>query len=664
MALAWVTLPAAADDSFAVLRNTARHRPTAVAIDAPGLFATATAPDLVVRLTAAPTIDAAPPGEALAALIAEARALPLATGCDQTAVRAERDGDGADDATLACAVTLSDDALVRLAGLARRLAALPPAIWDALARLDLDGCRVRLLGPAADDIQVAADDCLVVDLGGDDVWTLVPIAAGGLRLLIDLGGNDLWTGDGLVVGATQIVVDHGGDDRWRGRHAAAVGGWSAVVDRAGDDHWDGLAFTQAAAAGGVALLEDLAGDDTRRVSRMGQGFAFVGGRALLLDHAGDDRYEAAGTTDPYDRGGAISLAQGASLGLRDEAPGGFGLLIDLAGHDRYQAEMFAQGAAYFGGLGLLIDSGGDDRYLAVRYAQGAGVHEAVGVLFDHGGDDDYRLTYGVGQGMGLDLAIGALRDTGGADRLEAMQLAQGAGTANGIGWLRLAGTARLMLDGPTGWGVTVPGRRLPGRALLDAPAAMFFRAGQPIARPEAPFWDEGRPTLPCPDPPSPLATAIADDPAATLAGLPPGRFAPAFALVEAVRCRRRAGGGDLAGLLDLIARRLASDAPFHPGWFWAGLARHGGGDRGLRHSLALRLLDDPDCLARAIAYDIAEPADMAARAAAAIVAPCWIERAAALALRDRLGLTSTPPDDPPFLATPEARARWRGEVGR
>jgi len=88
----------------------------------------------------------------------------------------------------------------------------------------------------------------------------------------------------------------------------------------------------------------------------------TGGVGLLWDRGGDDSYAAAGLVDAYDRGGGVSMAQGAATGLRTMLGGGAGILRDDSGNDHYEAQMFAQGTGYYYGVGLLWDRGGADHY--------------------------------------------------------------------------------------------------------------------------------------------------------------------------------------------------------------------------------------------------------------------------------------------------------------
>jgi hypothetical protein len=337
----------------------------------------------------------------------------------------------------------------------------------------------------------APDAALIVDPGGDDTYERAPVVGAAVCVVIDLGGDDRYRGPDLAIHGLAAILDLAGDDVYASNGpgwGAAFAGASVLVDYAGNDVYASGLFGQGAAAAGLGALIDLSGDDGYRVRAAGQGLGLAGGAGLLWDRFGDDRYASGGWRDAFDRGGGISFAQGAAVGVRTSLGGGIGILRDDAGSDDYAAEMFAQGAGYYYGLGLLWDRGGADRYRAVRYAQGNGVHEAVGVLRDEEGNDRYELAVGVGQGMGLDLAVGILADVAGDDRYGAPNLAQGSATANGVGVLvDLGGANEWRLDQPEGWGRVEWSRGLPslGLLLFDPARASFMRKGAGVAAPRA-----------------------------------------------------------------------------------------------------------------------------------------------------------------------------------
>ncbi|HKU70790.1 MAG TPA: hypothetical protein VJQ51_08125 [Burkholderiales bacterium] len=345
---------------------------------------------------------------------------------------------------------------------------------------------VVVIGTTADDVYQPGA-ALIVDPGGSDVYRRASVTGGAVSVIVDLAGNDRYEGSDVVVHGLSAILDLAGDDRYVTKGpglGAAIAGAALILDAAGNDNYEAANFAQGAGVFGLGAILDLRGNDSYRVRAGGQGFAMTGGVGLLWDREGNDSYTAGGLADAYDRGGGVSMAQGAATGSRTALGGGVGILRDDAGDDIYEAQMFAQGAGYYYGLGLLWDGGGNDRYRAVRYAQGAGVHEAAGVLRDESGDDHYELTYGVGQGMGLDLAVGALLDGGGDDRYRSEVIAQGSGTANGIGFLWDSGGADEWRMGPDprSWGHAEWARRLPttGFLLYDPRRAAFLREGKAI----------------------------------------------------------------------------------------------------------------------------------------------------------------------------------------
>jgi hypothetical protein len=317
---------------------------------------------------------------------------------------------------------------------------------------------------------------ILVGTPGDDVHELAPLRGGAVRILVDPGGNDRYQGADIALGSLAAILDLAGDDRYAADGSAwgsAIAGASLLLDVAGNDTYVAGDFSLGAALAGLGALIDLAGDDRYRVRAFGQGLGLAGGTGVLWDRAGNDRYLADGLPDPFDRGGGLSFAQGAAVGVRSGRGGGVGILRDDAGDDSYEGQLYAQGAGYYYALGLLWDRAGNDRYRAARYAQGAGVHQAVGVLRDESGNDTYELTVGVGQGIGVDLAVGVLVDASGDDSYFAPTLAQGAATDNGVGIIEDGGGAdqwrleHLPGRGNAGWSRGLPSV---GLVLADAPA--------------------------------------------------------------------------------------------------------------------------------------------------------------------------------------------------
>lgn len=412
-----------------------------------------------------------------------------------------------------------------------------------------------VIGTRGDDAH-GADAALIIDPGGNDTYIRTPVTGGAVSIIIDLAGGDLYNGSDVVVHGLSAIVDVGGNDRYELTGpglGAAIAGASLLLDFAGDDVYEAGFFAQGAAAFGLGAIIDFDGNDSYRIRAGGQGYGMAGGVGLLWDRAGNDTYvAAAGLPDSFDRGGGISMAQGAAFGYRTSIGGGTGILRDDAGEDSYTAEMFAQGVGFYYGIGILWDHGGNDRYNAVRYAQGNGVHEAIGVLRDESGNDSYMATVGVAQGMGLDLAVGVLYDGAGDDTYRGDALVQGAATANGIGMvIDDGGTDHWQVGADRrvwGWAEWFRGVPTVGLLLHDPARATFIRAGKPYM-PSAdsrafggplggePVAHEALPVVQCPKPAVDQVTETLDFNVALT------RLAPGF------------GGGKADDLAYLEARR-------------------------------------------------------------------------------------------------------------
>ena len=553
---------------------------------------------------------------------------------------------------------------------------------------------VIVIGTTGDDVH-GPGAAVIVDPGGNDIYERAPVTGGAVSVIVDMGGDDRYRGSDVVVHGFSAIIDFSGNDRYTTAGpglGAAIAGASLIIDFAGDDGYEAGVFGQGAAAFGLGAILDLSGNDTYRLRAGGQGFGMTGGVGLLWDRKGNDTYTAAGFDDVYDRGGGVSMAQGAATGSRTALGGGVGILRDDAGDDVYNAQMYAQGAGYYYGAGLLWDGGGDDRYRAVRYAQGAGVHEAVGVLRDESGNDRYELTVGVGQGMGLDLAVGVLFDGAGDDRYQSEVIAQGAATANGFGVVVDSGGAdewRMGSDRRS-WGRAEWWRGLPttGLLLYDPARAVFLREGKAFAPPQhaaeigGPLGGEPiahevqlKPQCPGAGPAAgaalPLAEALrraepgfaggAADPEAYasarlvltkrlkagIAGLPRDDFNVEWMLSHALRCALAGATRDEAVQMwnDMEAVLQGEPATAFAGAFAFALRDHPAPPPQMQR--ILRLLDaHPACGVRAAALTISQAtaADEPARARvvpaaqAALRSPCWRLQAAALTALRRLGV--------------------------
>ncbi len=472
-------------------------------------------------------------------------------------------------------------------------------------------------------------DGILVILGrpGDDVHELAPLRDGAVRVLIDPGGNDRYRGPDVVLHGLAAIVDLGGDDHYQSDGPAwgsAVAGISLLLDVAGNDTYEATDFAIGAALGGLGAVLDLGGDDTYGVRAFGQGLGLALGTGILWDRSGNDRYRADGLPDPFERGGGLSFAQGAAVGVRTGTGGGIGILRDDAGDDAYEAQLFAQGAGYYYALGLLWDRGGNDRYRAARYAQGAGVHEAVGVLRDESGNDDYALTVGVGQGMGLDLAVGALVDASGDDRYAAPTLAQGAATANGVGIVQdTGGRNEWRLDHAPGRGHAEWARGLPsvGLVLGDAP------------RQETLPVHETQSEAPCPAADSPLRRRLREDVVAALTQVRADDFDRLWPLAAELPCALAgAGAAEAQAMWDGFEALAATP---YAGLIASALRARPAPPAQMRRLIA-QLSAHPSCGVRTAALGLE---GSIAAAQAALRSSCWQLQARALKILQARGAT-------------------------
>ena len=519
---------------------------------------------------------------------------------------------------------------------AKALAQATGLFLDANARLarTLRESRGRIALPEEGARIESGFGVIVLGTSGNDLHELAPVRDGRVFVLIDPGGDDRYAGSDIVLHGLAAILDLGGNDRYESEGpgwGAAVAGVSLLLDVAGDDHYASGVFGQGAALAGLGALIDLGGNDSYRLRAFGQGLGLAGGTGLLWDRGGNDGYHASGLPDPYDRGGGLSFAQGAAVGVRTAMGGGVGILRDDAGDDTYDAQMFAQGAGYYYGLGLLWEGAGNDQFRAVRYAQGAGVHQAVGVLRDESGDDEYALAVGVGQGMGLDLAVGALVDAAGDDRYAAPTLAQGAATANGVGIIAdRSGRNTWQLEQPPGWGRAQWARGLPsvGLVLADAP------------RVEAPVEHETESDAAC----TPGSSPLQEDVVAALREVPHDDFDRLYPMASAVRCA-------LAGASDTQAKAMwegferLANSPY--AGLIAGALRVRPAPAGQMRRLVGQLAAHASCGVRTAALSLD---GSAAAAQAALRSSCWRLQARALLILRERGVTPASLDGvPDFL---------------
>lgn len=280
----------------------------------------------------------------------------------------------------------------------------------------------------------------VLDLGGDDTYTMSDLAIG-MRVVIDIAGNDTYQGNAAQgfacgVGGLFLVDDHAGNDRYTGSNfnaGAACFGVGILLDRAGDDEYEGATWSLGAACWGVGILMDQGGSDSYRAEFLSEGCGGPRGFGALVDFGGNDVYRADGVPSQYGSAATTSsFSQGIGFGMRHVAAGGIGLLSDLGGDDRYIAGEFSQGGGYYFGLGMLHDAGGNDCYVGDRYGQAWSAHQASGILLEGGGDDTYYGRTAANQGAAWDQSTALLWDRGGSDSYQADGLSQGAAAQQAI----------------------------------------------------------------------------------------------------------------------------------------------------------------------------------------------------------------------------------------
>lgn len=324
----------------------------------------------------------------------------------------------------------------RIALLDLDLADLPDFVFD----FETEWGWIRIRG-TGDDTVDGDDALLIVDLGGNDLYTGSVAASCGSRsisLLLDMAGDDTYTSDRPAQGAglcgVGILIDAGGNDSYEARHyaqGAGQFGFGLLADLAGDDRYFNKYSGQGCGYFGVGLLFDTAGNDGYRLFADGQGLGGVGGVGLLADRTGNDSYTAVRehsvTGRPsYHSPGldvGVSNAQGCGMGRRGDGSdghswaGGLGALLDGAGDDSYLSGNWSMGTGYWFGIGLLHDRGGNDVYNGVAYTQGTGAHFCIGVLVDEAGDDRHVAEENshVSIAWAHDFTVGIVLDASGND---------------------------------------------------------------------------------------------------------------------------------------------------------------------------------------------------------------------------------------------------------
>lgn len=301
-----------------------------------------------------------------------------------------------------------------------------------------------------------ADAAIIIDLGGDDLYTNNAGAT-----TYDMEKDIIKT----IRSPLGAIIDINGNDRYISNRFASLGsgflGLGLLLDLKGNDSYSGDQLTEGSSLLGIGYLIDLDGNDTYISQELGQGAAIFGA-GMLLDNNGNDFYSGAqfvqGFGGPQAIGQLIDIqgndhyiiggkkgssygtpqiykgyGQGVGWGFRRLTAGGTGILHDLEGNDIYEAGNFAQGTGYYFGLGLLQDDRGDDKYWGSRYCQGSSAHAAIGILSDLAGNDMYSGEMAANQGAAWDVSVAGLFDYSGNDIYIGTELALGGGEQNGIG---------------------------------------------------------------------------------------------------------------------------------------------------------------------------------------------------------------------------------------
>jgi hypothetical protein len=302
---------------------------------------------------------------------------------------------------------------------------------DGVAVLDAPFGRVVISGYGND--RHVRDAALLIDLGGDDVYTNNAGGcgrSGGVAVCIDHGGNDHYLApdsnyvQGFGFLGVGMLVDLAGNDVYKAKHfsqGTGIMGVGVLWDKAGNDTFSAHAFCQGAGAFGFGTLLDDSGSDVYDCATMGQGSATTLGMGVLSDLEGDDQYRLACDTTKDALGGIPGCGQGGALSFRAypwekklTAYGGVGMLVDDKGNDTYTSKGWnCQGGSYIMSLGVLVDNEGNDHY-DCGTGQGSGIHVTNAILIDKKGDDVYEGGFRAG-GSGSDRSPGFLIDYEGND---------------------------------------------------------------------------------------------------------------------------------------------------------------------------------------------------------------------------------------------------------
>lgn len=295
-------------------------------------------------------------------------------------------------------------------------------------------------------------------------------------LLVDLGGDDVWSNnagadfpneiiDAVPGCATQGALECTPLSQTRngqaikdvlGRRCAVdgldpvfdVNDYTGQVSAAGTDP----AALLAAAGQAPAAAQRAAGDLAPDTGCLPQGpddaqpwlddFIYKGtptdgdqhNVAVGIDVSGDDTYAPPRVFNFMNDG--TSPAHCDSRGMGDagklwarnltagSAFAGVGILWDASGSDFYGGRSLTQGSAHLGAVAALVDQGpGSDHYVGVRFAQGSGLVGAAGLLYDDGGGNTFELKNDVAFFNEFEAFVGcdiSTRDGQGRDNFDAV----------------------------------------------------------------------------------------------------------------------------------------------------------------------------------------------------------------------------------------------------
>jgi hypothetical protein len=308
------------------------------------------------------------------------------------------------------------------------------------------------IGHAGSDTYTNDDYFVLVDLGGDDVYT-GPVGATsrpdiGVSTCIDLNGDDRYIYDSMTcpsqgagVLGVGVLYDMGGDDVYHAKQLAQGAGFfgtGVLYDGGGTDEYVMETSGQGSGFFGHGLcLDSGEGDDSYRLNGEGQGYGGCNGVGVIANWSGDDHYYAEPSSEVVNRGDYhsgfsvnVSNAQGVGSGRRGDGTdghswaGGLGLIADIHGCDTYEAGNFSLGCGYWFGTGLMYDKEGNDLYKSVYFTQASGAHYCIGAIIDEAGDDTHDLWYNSGAGLafGWDFTIALLVDKAGNDKYKAYRI--------------------------------------------------------------------------------------------------------------------------------------------------------------------------------------------------------------------------------------------------